>query len=237
MRGGQVSFAIVSCHNTHQHVSLTSSFSPTQTYLCRLLAERRRLTEHGHKHIIMEGVKLCRVDVLLRGTDVLLMAIKGDAPWKAAWPKDKPQLLSALMAEAVLADCPVMAGFLHRAGAWSFARGEWGSSALSSALEAGHNHMIERLIRHLGGCIYVPDADGRLPRDMLLEAERRHLEQVSEKPSAPNGRRLTQTDANIPTIAVVNLVQKTNHYVCSHPWRGVHTTALIQVFYKITTLT
>ncbi|XP_050691597.1 ankyrin-3-like isoform X1 [Eriocheir sinensis] len=128
----------------------------TATYLCRLRAERGR------------------VKALVEGIDALMKTIEGDTPWRAAWPEDEPQALSALMVEAVRARCPVSAAFLHRAGAWSFLSGEWGTSALATALEEGHTDMAELLVRHLGSSIY---ADVRLLSGAMPEAERRRLGQ------------------------------------------------------------
>ncbi|XP_050691562.1 uncharacterized protein LOC126983106 [Eriocheir sinensis] len=128
----------------------------TATYLCRLRAERGR------------------VKALVKGIAALMKTIEGDTPWRAAWPEDEPQALSALMVEAVRARCPVSAAFLHQAGAWSFLSGEWGTSALATALEEGHTDMAELLVRHLGSSIF---ADVRLLSGAMPEAERRRLGQ------------------------------------------------------------
>lgn len=149
------------------------SLSP-QHYLCRLRVERDRLysreQSEEHRRLFTEGF------------DVLLETIKGDTPWNAAWPENKLKTLSALMVEAVDAECPVTAAFLHRRGAWSFFRGDMRTSALATALEKNNKGMAELLVRTLGSSIY---ADVPLLRDIKLE-DWPWLEQVSRSPSSPD---------------------------------------------------
>ncbi|XP_050704003.1 ankyrin-2-like [Eriocheir sinensis] len=138
-------------------------------YLCRLRAERGRLDSSGQSEE--------RRHLFIKGIDDILKTIEGDTPWQAAWPKDKPKALSALMVEAVHAKCPVTAAFLHRAGAWSFLSGDRGASALATALEEGHKGMAELLVKHLGTSIY---SDVHLLNRIKPE-ERRRLEQYQYK--------------------------------------------------------
>ncbi|XP_050706842.1 ankyrin-1-like [Eriocheir sinensis] len=135
-------------------------------YLWRLRAERGRLDSSRQSEE--------RRRLFTKGIDDILKTIEGDTPWQAAWPKDKPKALSALMVEAVHAKCPVTAAFLHRAGAWSFLSGDRGASALATALEEGHKGMAELLVKHLGTSIY---SDVHLLNRIKPE-ERRRLEQV-----------------------------------------------------------
>ncbi|XP_050707204.1 ankyrin-1-like [Eriocheir sinensis] len=135
-------------------------------YLCRLRAERGRLDSSRQSEE--------RRRLFMKGIDDILKTIEGDTPWQAAWPKDKPKALSALMVEAVHAKCPVTAAFLHRAGAWSFLSGDRGASALATTLEEGHKGMAELLVKHLGTSIY---SDIHLLNRIKSE-ERLRLEQV-----------------------------------------------------------
>lgn len=84
------------------------------------------------------------------------------------------------MAEATRANCPLTATFLQQAGAWSFLSGPQLASPLHAAMEAGHWCMVDMLVRDLGGCLYVPDGEGRLPKDMMPFDRRQQLEQVSQ---------------------------------------------------------
>ncbi|XP_063843963.1 uncharacterized protein LOC135090817 isoform X2 [Scylla paramamosain] len=138
----------------------------TTAYCCRLRVEQRRLEK-------VSGA-------LVKGINNLMKTIEGNTPWQAAWrwekDTDRPAL-SDLLAKAAAANCPVTAAFLHRAGAWTFFTRTSGGSALHAAVEAGHQGMAEMLIRDLGGCLYMPDADGRLPVHMMTYEERQRLEQ------------------------------------------------------------
>ena len=165
-------------HDQHSHV-----LSLPQAYLCRLRAERRRAEERGRAST--QGDQRRRVGVLVKGIDRLLETIASDAPWKVAWPRDKPLELSALMAEAVLAKCPLSVAFLHRAGAWAFRSGEWGASALAAALEGEHKGMDELLIKHLGSSVY---ADARLLSGGISTS----LREVSPRPRHRDGLRQRQ---------------------------------------------
>lgn len=130
---------------------------PIQVYRRRLLDQKSHLENCSR--------------ALIEGLEVILQDIEGDAPWKAAWRGGQlatPANLTKLMVHAARANCLLTVAYLRWAGAWPFLSGEWGASALTAALESRHFRLAEIIIRDLGGCPYVCEADGRVPRDSVF---------------------------------------------------------------------
>ena len=121
----------------------------------------------------------------------LIASVDGDAPWEACWQNgstktektDKRTMtkLTSFMVVAVHANCPLVAGFLQWAGAGTFLNVPRKTTPLHAALEEGHLTLMETMIQNLGGSLYIPDAQNRLPKDMrnMTPALLMKLEKVS----------------------------------------------------------
>lgn len=118
--------------------------------------------------------------------------IDGRTQWQACWQKGstakKEKLkerslkkLTSFMVVAVRANCPLIASFLQRAGAWSYFN-PTGITPLHTALKAGNLTLVETMLRNLGASLYTPDSEHIYPKDIIKKldiAKLKKLEEVS----------------------------------------------------------
>nr|XP_045605231.1 ankyrin-3-like isoform X1 [Procambarus clarkii] len=135
------------------------------------------ITRHFLNTLEVEKRRIRPEDEALReGVEILVNSIRGATPWQASWPPQPLRQLSSLMVAAATNNCPLIASFLKLAGAKSFLQDDLGSTPLHAAIDAQHWHFAELMIKHMGGCLYIPDSSGRLPLDMLPVTHRIRIE-------------------------------------------------------------
>ncbi|XP_069168021.1 uncharacterized protein [Procambarus clarkii] len=130
--------------------------------------------------LVQERDKIKELGELGAGVDVVISTIRGEAPWRACWPRGRSVVsLTQLMVQAARAKCTLTCSFLHLAGAQSSLFSKSGASPLHAALDAGHWELAARMVKNMDGSLYVPDLTGRLPTVTLPPHLARSLEQVS----------------------------------------------------------
>lgn len=116
--------------------------------------------------------------------------VGGRARWQACWQKgttaEKEKVqgrrlgkLTSFMVTAVRANCPLIASFLHRAGAWSYFSPE-GTTPLHAALKAGNLTLAETMLRNLGASLYIPDCEHCYPKDIIKKMDISLLKELEE---------------------------------------------------------
>ncbi|XP_069168790.1 serine/threonine-protein phosphatase 6 regulatory ankyrin repeat subunit A-like [Procambarus clarkii] len=131
---------------------------------------------------------------LIEGVDELVSCLGGDTPWLASWARGQSvETLTQLMVQAARANCILTCSFLYQAGAQASWSTESRVSPLHAALEAQHWRLAERMVKDMGGCLYVPDSTGRLPtailppdlrwtlEESIYKMERNQLQDLQEK--------------------------------------------------------
>ncbi|XP_042858930.1 serine/threonine-protein phosphatase 6 regulatory ankyrin repeat subunit A-like isoform X1 [Penaeus japonicus] len=152
--------------------------SPDVTAMVSML-----ITRHM-ENVLQEEKALCESTELCDGIDCLLNALRSQTPWKAAWPiqsSGKPQqqqLLTSLMVEAARANCALTALFLQQAGALAHGNDVCsGVSPMVAAVKEGHQRLVYFMAKTTGS-LYIRDAVGQLPRDLLSPSQRQELEKM-----------------------------------------------------------
>ncbi|KAG0715246.1 hypothetical protein GWK47_001350 [Chionoecetes opilio] len=117
--------------------------------------------------------------VLRSGMDHLLNCLRGKTPWQTTWPFREQAYsdLTSLLVAAARNNCPLTATFLKLCGGMSFKQDDQGTTPLHAALNASHMAMARMMVRDLGACLYVTDAQGNLPSDLLPRDVRHQLEE------------------------------------------------------------
>ncbi|CAL4131561.1 unnamed protein product, partial [Meganyctiphanes norvegica] len=130
------------------------------------------------------------------GLEEVLYVLKGETPWKARWtikqealfklelltptirhiPFHSTHSLSLQMGSAARHNCKLTAFFLHQAGGRPNHRTGLGLTALHEALDAKFYNLAEVMVKHLGASIYIPDCDGRYPKDLMPKSMKLQLE-------------------------------------------------------------
>lgn len=131
----------------------------------------------------------------------MIRTLESESPWEASWPSVQSSAhLTALMVQAARADCPLICCFLYQSGAQSFfcsqsttmpqhqsgarpkskiSNRETATTPLHAALDAQHWKLAEQILRNMAGCLYIPDAEARLPMDMIRQDLLQELEMVN----------------------------------------------------------
>lgn len=113
------------------------------------------------------------------------------ARWEACWQKGstakKKKLderttdkLTSFMVIATRANCPLIASFLQRAGAWSYFNAA-GTTPLHAALKTGNLNLAETMVRNLGASLYIPDSEHSLPKDIIGKMDAAKLKKLEEE--------------------------------------------------------
>nr|XP_045588450.1 uncharacterized protein LOC123750377 isoform X1 [Procambarus clarkii] len=98
-----------------------------QVFLHVLEQERDKIKELGE---LGAGVDVVRE--LGAGVDEVISTIRGEAPWRACWPRGRSVVsLTQLMVQAARAKCTLTCSFLHLAGAQSSLCSKSGASPMS----------------------------------------------------------------------------------------------------------
>lgn len=140
-----------------------------QAFFCVLQQELKRVPATSTR--LREGIEN------VMGMMSILRVV---SPWEAKWPPgDSAMSLTSLMAEAARANCELTAAFLYEAGGQASLCSKSCTSPLHTALKARHWKLATRMVTHMRGCIYIPDAQARLPTDLMSRRLRQELEQVS----------------------------------------------------------
>lgn len=87
--------------------------------------------------------------------------------------------LTALMCTAARHNCTLTAFFLQQAGAQTFLVSEDGFTALHAALQVKHWSLASAMVKDMSASLYISDASGCLPRDMMPDYLRVEIEEVS----------------------------------------------------------
>nr|XP_045590222.1 uncharacterized protein LOC123752204 [Procambarus clarkii] len=157
----------------------------TRVFLHVLEQERDKIKELGELGAGVDEVRelgagVDEVRELGAGVDEVISTIRGEAPWRACWPRGRSVVsLTQLMVQAARAKCTLTCSFLHLAGAQSSLCSKSGASPLHAALDAGHWELAARMVKDMDGSLYVPDPTGRLPTVTLPPHLAHSLEQVS----------------------------------------------------------
>nr|XP_045586961.1 uncharacterized protein LOC123748879 [Procambarus clarkii] len=181
-----------------------------QVFLHILEQERAKIKELGELgagvDVVRElGAGVDEVRELSAGVDVVISTIRGEAPWRACWPRGRSVVsLTQLMVQAARAKCTLTCSFLHLAGAQSSLFSKSGASPLHAALDAGHWELAARMVKNMDGSLYVPDLTGRLPtvtlpphlarslEQSIYNKERNKLQDLLEKTKHPSDKHQVQ---------------------------------------------
>ncbi|XP_069158634.1 serine/threonine-protein phosphatase 6 regulatory ankyrin repeat subunit C-like isoform X1 [Procambarus clarkii] len=108
-------------------VTLRLQVTITRVFLHVLEQERDKIKELGE---LGAGVDVVRE--LGAGVDEVISTIRGEAPWRACWPRGRSVVsLTQLMVQAARAKCTLTCSFLHLAGAQSSLCSKSGASPMS----------------------------------------------------------------------------------------------------------
>ncbi|XP_069158612.1 serine/threonine-protein phosphatase 6 regulatory ankyrin repeat subunit C-like isoform X2 [Procambarus clarkii] len=189
----------------------------TRVFLHVLEQERDKIKELGEL-----GAGVDEVRELGAGVDEVISTIRGEAPWRACWPRGRSVVsLTQLMVQAARAKCTLTCSFLHLAGAQSSLCSKSGASPLHAALDAGHWELAARMVKDMDGSLYVPDPTGRLPtvtlpphlahslEQSIYNKERNKLQDLQEKITHPIDKKQVQEILDVQEILFTSYFKKT----------------------------
>ncbi|XP_069158646.1 serine/threonine-protein phosphatase 6 regulatory ankyrin repeat subunit C-like isoform X1 [Procambarus clarkii] len=198
-------------------VTLRLQVTITRVFLHVLEQERDKIKELGE---LGAGVDVVRE--LGAGVDEVISTIRGEAPWRACWPRGRSVVsLTQLMVQAARAKCTLTCSFLHLAGAQSSLCSKSGASPLHAALDAGHWELAARMVKDMDGSLYVPDPTGRLPtvtlpphlahtlEQSIYNKERNKLQDLQEKITHPIDKKQVQKILDVQEILFTSYFKKT----------------------------
>ncbi|XP_042892840.1 serine/threonine-protein phosphatase 6 regulatory ankyrin repeat subunit C-like isoform X2 [Penaeus japonicus] len=119
-----------------------------------------------------------REDLLHQGIDQMLERLEGPTPWRTKWKFMGVRTLTALMCTAARHNCTLTAFFLQQAGAQTFLVSEDGFTALHAALQVKHWSLASAMVKDMSASLYISDASGCLPRDMMPDYLRVEIEEA-----------------------------------------------------------
>ncbi|XP_069158663.1 serine/threonine-protein phosphatase 6 regulatory ankyrin repeat subunit C-like [Procambarus clarkii] len=118
-------------------VTLRLQVTITRVFLHVLEQERDKIKELGELGAGVDEVRelgagVDEVRELGAGVDEVISTIRGEAPWRACWPRGRSVVsLTQLMVQAARAKCTLTCSFLHLAGAQSSLCSKSGASPMS----------------------------------------------------------------------------------------------------------
>ncbi|XP_069158427.1 uncharacterized protein [Procambarus clarkii] len=198
-------------------VTLRLQVTITRVFLHVLEQERDKIEELGE---LGAGVDV--VGEVGAGVDEVISTIRGEAPWRACWPRGRSVVsLTQLMVQAARAKCTLTCSFLHLAGAQSSLCSKSGASPLHAALDAGHWELAARMVKDMDGSLYVPDPTGRLPtvtlpphlahslEQSIYNKERNKLQDLQEKTKHPSDKKQVQEILDVQKTLFTRYLKKT----------------------------
>ncbi|KAG0711191.1 Ankyrin repeat, PH and SEC7 domain containing protein secG [Chionoecetes opilio] len=156
--------------------------------------------------------------VLWSGINHLLSCLRGKTPWQITWlfREQAYSDLTSLLVAAARNNCPLTATFLKLCGGMSFKQDDQGTTPLHAALNASHMAMARRMVRYLGACLYVTDAQGNLPSDLLPRDVRHQLEEALLVVSRRGMHLLTYLAIQVGGLSINTVVDSTQDSTALH---------------------